>query len=116
MKRAKTIALIAGFGFFLLAVFVQALLPYFMKQYKAVETGVTRTVRTPLGLLTQVKSHAKPYTPLVEKGRQVFIHEGCWYCHSQFTRPVAGETRRWGPLPEVGEYAYDLPHLLSTRG
>ncbi len=115
MKKAKTIALIAGFGFFLLAVFVQSLLPYFMKQYLTVRTDVTKTVRTPLGILGQVKSHAAPYSPLVEKGRQVFIREGCWYCHSQYTRPVAGEERRWGPLPEVGEYAYDLPHLLSTR-
>ncbi len=115
MKRAKTIALIAGFGFFFLALIVQALLPYFMKQYTTVRYGVTRTVRTPLGLLTQIKTQAVPYSDLLAKGRKVFMHEGCWYCHSQFTRPVAGETRRWGPVPEVGEYAYDLPHLLSTR-
>jgi cytochrome c oxidase cbb3-type subunit I/II len=115
MKRAKTIALVAGFGFFFLALIVQALLPYFMKQYKTVRYSVTRTIRTPLGQLTQVKTQAVPYADLLAKGRKVFMHEGCWYCHSQFTRPVAGEERRWGPVPEVGEYAYDLPHLLSTR-
>jgi len=115
MKRAKTIAIVAGFGFFFLALIIQAIVPYVMKQYKTVQYAVTKTVRTPLGLLTQVKTQAVPYTDVLAKGRTIFMHEGCWYCHSQFTRPVAGETRRWGPLPEVGEYAYDLPHLLSTR-
>src|SRR6185369_9856936 len=47
--------------------------------------------------------------------RNVYQREGCWYCHSQYVRPVAGEDQRWGPVAEVGEYAYDWPHLLSTR-
>ena len=46
---------------------------------------------------------------------QVYIREGCWYCHSQFVRPVTGETRRWGPVSQAGEYAFDVPHLFSTR-
>ena len=58
---------------------------------------------------------ATPYSPLEQVGRGVYQREGCWYCHSQFVRPVAGEDQRWGPVAEVGEYAYDFPHLLSTR-
>jgi hypothetical protein len=53
MKRAKTIAIVAGFGFFFLALIVQAIVPYVMKQYKTVQYGVTKTVRTPLGLLAE---------------------------------------------------------------
>src|SRR3546814_5680169 len=45
----------------------------------------------------------------------VYTREGCWYCHSQFVRPVTGETRRWGPVAQSGEYAFDTPHLFSTR-
>jgi cytochrome c oxidase cbb3-type subunit 2 len=45
----------------------------------------------------------------------VYIREGCWYCHSQYIRPVTGETRRWGPVSQIGEYAHDRPHLFSTR-
>ena len=45
----------------------------------------------------------------------VYLREGCWYCHSQYVRPVTGETRRWGPVSEAGEYAYDVPHLFGTR-
>jgi cytochrome c oxidase cbb3-type subunit 2 len=45
----------------------------------------------------------------------VYQREGCWYCHSQYIRPVTGEDLRWGPVSQVGEYAHDWPHLLSTR-
>ena len=58
---------------------------------------------------------ATDYTPLQQRGRDVYLREGCWYCHSQFVRPVTGETRRWGPVAELGEFAYDVPHLFGTR-
>jgi cytochrome c oxidase cbb3-type subunit I/II len=45
----------------------------------------------------------------------VYLREGCWYCHSQYVRPVTGETRRWGPVTESGEFVYDIPHLFGTR-
>ena len=45
----------------------------------------------------------------------MYLREGCWYCHSQYVRPVTGETRRWGPVSEAGEYAFDVPHLFGTR-
>lgn len=117
MKRAKTIALIAGFGFILLALLVQGILPYFMKSMRGSNyLSVTKTVRTPLGLLTNIKAESAPISdPVVLKGRSIYIREGCWYCHSLYTRGAAGETRRWGPQSEVGEYAHDLPHLFGTR-
>ena len=55
------------------------------------------------------------YPPLELRGRQVYIRDGCWYCHSQFVRPVTGEDARWGPVSQAGEYVYDQPHMLSTR-
>ena len=60
-------------------------------------------------------TEATDYTPLQERGRRVYLREGCWYCHSQFVRPVTGETRRWGPVSEAGEYTFDVPHLFGTR-
>ena len=65
--------------------------------------------------MTWVRYPVRDYTPLERAGRGVYIREGCWYCHSQYVRPVAGEAARWGPVSEAGEYAWDLPHLLSTR-
>ena len=72
-------------------------------------------VRTDLGQLKWIMTNATAYTPLEQRGRDVYLREGCWYCHSQFVRPVTGETRRWGPVTELGEFAYDIPHLFGTR-
>ena len=76
---------------------------------------MTAVVRTDLGQLKWMGTEATDYTPLQEPGRRVYLREGCWYCHSQYVRPVTGETRRWGPVSEAGEYAYDVPHLFGTR-
>ena len=76
---------------------------------------VTAVVRTDLGQLKWIGTEATDYTPLQQRGRRVYLREGCWYCHSQYVRPVTGETRRWGPVSEAGEYAYDVPHLFGTR-
>jgi cytochrome c oxidase cbb3-type subunit 2 len=76
---------------------------------------VTRAVRTEGGDVTWVRYPTADYTALERLGRSVYIREGCWYCHSQYVRPVAGEERRWGPVSEAGEYIWDLPHLLATR-
>lgn len=106
-------ALVAGFGFLSLAAFVQGVLPMVEPQSRT--NQVTRVVRTDLGELKWVQHEATDYTPLQQRGRRVYIREGCWYCHSQYVRPVTGETRRWGPITQAGEYAYDTPHLFSTR-
>jgi cytochrome c oxidase cbb3-type subunit 2 len=109
----KAYALGAGFLCISLAIFVQGLLPIAIPESR--ETRATRAVRNELGEIKWVWHEATPYTPLEQTGRAVYQREGCWYCHSQFVRPVAGEDQRWGPVAEVGEYAYDWPHLLSTR-
>ncbi len=78
-------------------------------------TKVTRVVRTDLGELKWMEAEATDYTESEALGRKIYTREGCWYCHSQFVRPVTGETRRWGPVSQSGEYAFDVPHLFSTR-
>jgi cytochrome c oxidase cbb3-type subunit I/II len=113
MKRAKFVALIAGFAFISLAILIQSIVPSLMK-----ETGikyVTKTVRTPLGELKDIVKDSHTYEDLVKRGREIYIREGCWYCHSMYVRPVANENLRWGPVSQVGEYAFDTPHLFGTR-
>jgi len=108
-----SIAVGAGFALVTLAMFVQGVLPMLAPESRT--RTVTRAVRTDLGDVKWVRYDAADYTPLEARGRAVYIREGCWYCHSQYVRPVAGEEVRWGPLSEAGEYAWDQPHLLSTR-
>lgn len=107
------VALGAGVFCISLAVFVQGLLPFLHPESRTME--VTRVVRTDLGEVKWTSYTATDYTDSEKLGRKVYIREGCWYCHSQFVRPVTGETRRWGPVSQAGEYAFDVPHLFSTR-
>ncbi len=109
----KTYVLGAGFFCISLAIFVQGVLPIWIPQSR--ETRATRALRNELGQIKWVWYESSPYTPLEQLGRQVYQREGCWYCHSQYVRPVTGEDQRWGPVSQVGEYGHDRPHLLSTR-
>ncbi|MEY9102393.1 cytochrome c oxidase cbb3-type subunit I/II [Sinorhizobium fredii] len=110
---ARFVALVAGVLFFFLAVFTQGILPFFEPTARTAK--VTTVVRTGFGQLKWMVAEATDYTPLQKEGRAIYLREGCWYCHSQFVRPVTGETRRWGPVTEAGEFAYDVPHLFGTR-
>ncbi len=59
----------------------------------------------------------RPYTFEQAHGREIYIREGCVYCHSQQTRPEgfgADQKRLWGRPSVPGDYVYDQPHLLGT--
>ena len=57
----------------------------------------------------------KPYTPLELAGRDLYIKEGCFNCHSQMVRPLRHETERWGEYSKPGEFVYDHPFLWGSR-
>ncbi|MGD0201897.1 MAG: cbb3-type cytochrome c oxidase subunit II [Bryobacteraceae bacterium] len=59
----------------------------------------------------------RPYTFPQAHGREIYMREGCVYCHSQQTRPEgfgADQRRLWGRPSVPGDYVYDRPHLLGT--
>ncbi len=56
-----------------------------------------------------------PYTPLELAGRDIYLREGCYNCHSQMIRPMQAETLRYGPWTRAGEYQYDHPFQLGSR-
>ncbi len=55
------------------------------------------------------------YTPLEVAGRDIYIREGCYVCHSQMVRPMRAELLRYGEWSRAGEYRYDHPFLLGSR-
>jgi cytochrome c oxidase cbb3-type subunit I/II len=57
----------------------------------------------------------KPYTPLELAGRDIYIREGCFNCHSQMVRPFRYETERYGEYSKPGEFVYDHPFLWGSR-
>ncbi len=57
----------------------------------------------------------KPYTPLEVVGRDIYIREGCYNCHSQMVRPFRYETERYGEYSKAGEYVYDHPFQWGSK-
>ena len=57
----------------------------------------------------------KPYTPLELQGRDIYIREGCYTCHSQMVRPFRNETERYGEYSKAGEFVYDHPFQWGSK-
>jgi len=64
---------------------------------------------------TQPVAGLKPYTPLQLTGRDVYLREGCYNCHSQMIRPFRAETERYGPYSVAGEFVYDHPFQWGSK-
>lgn len=64
---------------------------------------------------TQPVAGMKPYTPLQLTGRDIYIREGCYGCHSQMIRPFRAETERYGHYSVAGEAVYDRPFQFGSK-
>ena len=60
-------------------------------------------------------SSVKPYTPLELQGRDIYVREGCFTCHSQMIRPFRSETERYGEYSKAGEFVYDHPFQWGSK-
>ncbi|MCJ7590699.1 MAG: cytochrome-c oxidase, cbb3-type subunit II [Woeseiaceae bacterium] len=56
-----------------------------------------------------------PYPPLRLAGRDIYVREGCYNCHSQMIRPFRSETERYGPYTTAGETVYDRPFQFGSK-
>ena len=65
--------------------------------------------------VTQPTPGVKPYDALRLAGRDVYIREGCYVCHSQMVRPFRAETERYGPYSLAGESVYDHPFQFGSK-
>ena len=140
------ILFIAGLGFFAFAFLSNALVPILMFRdlpeqpvlaYETQDDGTELAV----GLVAENRNVQKQFEDLqrlfpesvaeyygeepsledladaLRLGRQVYVGEGCWHCHSQFVRPVSNESLRWGEVSETWEYQNELqrPVMFGTR-
>ncbi len=65
--------------------------------------------------VTEPAPGIKPYEALRLEGRDVYIREGCYLCHSQMIRPFRSETERYGPYSLPGESVYDHPFQFGSK-
>ena len=121
---------IAGIGFFLLAFLGNGVVPMIMYKDR-VEKPAEELVNK--RIMWQFRDLAERYpeqfqaafgeaseekcAEALRLGRQIYVGEGCWHCHSQFVRPVSNESRRFGPVAKTEEYDNELqrPVLFGTR-
>jgi len=64
---------------------------------------------------TEAIKDLKPYTALQVVGRDVYVREGCYLCHSQMIRPFRAEALRYGPYSVAGESVYDHPFQWGSK-
>jgi cytochrome c oxidase cbb3-type subunit I/II len=60
-------------------------------------------------------TNVQPYTPLELQGRDIYLREGCYTCHSQMIRPFRFETERYGEYSKAGEFVYDHPFQWGSK-
>ncbi|MGE5623147.1 MAG: cytochrome-c oxidase, cbb3-type subunit II [Bacillota bacterium] len=64
---------------------------------------------------TEPVAGLKPYSPLRLAGRDIYVREGCYNCHSQMIRPFRAETERYGHYSVAGEFVYDHPFQWGSK-
>lgn len=67
------------------------------------------------GEVTEPAEGIEPYSPVRLAGRDVYVREGCYNCHSQQVRPFRAETERYGPYSIAGESVYDRPFQFGSK-
>jgi cytochrome c oxidase cbb3-type subunit II len=65
--------------------------------------------------LTEPVAGLKPYAPLELTGRDIYVREGCYNCHSQMIRPFRAEVERYGAYSVAGEFVYDRPFQWGSK-
>lgn len=65
--------------------------------------------------VTEPYEGVEPYPPLELAGRDIYVREGCYVCHSQMVRPFRSETERYGPYSVAGESVYDRPFQFGSK-
>jgi hypothetical protein len=126
------VLLVAGLGFFFFAFLSNALVPALM--YRELPEATTAQIaednsnlryqfedlsyRYPEQFATYFgKPSAEALADALRLGRQTYVNEGCWHCHSQYVRPVSREEDRWGEVSRTAEYQNVLqrPVMFGTR-
>ena len=129
MERFGVTFLVTGVVTFLLGFFLQGVMPVLTMRKVPIRSVAEVAAQVPPEFYQLAedypvefeKSFGKPdpasFAKAIKQGRDIYISEACWHCHSQFVRPVANEDLRFGPVSQPNEYQNEmnLPHLFGTR-
>jgi cytochrome c oxidase cbb3-type subunit II len=114
IEKFSGVFLIAGIFLFFVAILGLAGIPVWMlektERWQPIATEVPKDFQDEYG-------DVETYKTALRQGRDIYIKEACWHCHSQFVRPTANENLRYGPvsLPGESQNELNLPQLFGTR-
>lgn len=114
LEKFNVIFLGAGVGLLALAFLTLGLVPALMTEaVKPIEVFPSEVPDE----FQRYYRDADEYRQALFRGRDIYMKEACWHCHSQYVRPVGNEALRYGPESTVDEYQnkLQLPQLLGTR-
>ena len=114
IEKVGFVFLVAGLLLFTTSVITLAVVPAVMDS-KEKQDGMMPT-EVPASFAKYYDS-LDAYQQGLRHGRDLYVREACWHCHSQYVRPVSNESIQYGPVSTAGEYQTDLqrPQLLGTR-
>ncbi len=114
LEKFSGVFLLAGLVLFIVAVIGLAAVPVWMVEKKGGSEGLPKSVPENF---QDTYADLEGYHQALFRGRDIYIAEGCWHCHSQFVRPTANENLRYGPVSTSGESQnlLNLPQLFGTR-
>lgn len=110
-------ALGAGVGLFALAFLSLGITPFLADGTARSRSPVPPGAASPPPSLRDVFPDDASHAEALRRGRDLYVGEACWHCHSQFVRPMPEEIERYGPVSVSAEYSHDLqlPQLFGTR-
>ncbi len=132
MEKFYTLFFVAGIGCFVVAIVLSMIFPwmtlhsYHSMDFKTLEQLAEVPSQEFAELSTQfpdefqqVYGSVSPqsYAQALQRGRDLYVGQACWHCHSQYVRVVSNEAQRFGPPSTAQEYqnALNQPHLWGTR-
>jgi cbb3-type cytochrome c oxidase subunit II len=132
MERLYTLIFVAGIGCFAVAFVLSMIFPWMtLGSYHGMEyRTLEQLAATPSPEFLELhrrwpaafeRSFGSPgpesYAEALQLGRDLYVGQACWHCHSQYVRVVSSEQERWGPPSTAQEYqnALSQPHLWGTR-
>ena len=132
MEKFTTLFFVAGIGCFVIAIALSMIFPwmtlhsYHGMEYKTLEdlaavpsaefVELSETFPEAFeGAFGEVSPAS--YGEALQRGRDLYVGQACWHCHSQYVRVVSNEAQRFGPVSTAQEYqnALNQPHLWGTR-
>jgi cbb3-type cytochrome oxidase cytochrome c subunit len=132
MERFYSLVFVAGVGCFAVAFLLSMIFPwmslysYHGMDYRTIDQLAAKPSAEFIELAEKFPASFEAsygqvtpasYAVALQRGRDVYVGQACWHCHSQYVRVVSNESERWGPPSNAQEYqnALNQPHLWGTR-